>query len=113
MGGEAAEGGIEAPARILDLLDLDKETHDDTFGYSLLDDTLSDVAHRTERIATAAGDLDLPTEIFGLESLQRKLRALVLEFKAVFSRSVGSDPARVSPMHIEIEYSKWEGRTRA
>ncbi len=71
-GGETAQPIQDAPMRIIDLLDLEREIPDDTFGYSLLHDTLSDVAHRTDSMSTvAANPTDLPTAIYGPEGYEK------------------------------------------
>ncbi len=50
----------------------------------------------------------LPTKTFGPEELKKGLRALVEKYHMVFSKSVSREPAKVTPMRIEVDPRLWK-----
>jgi hypothetical protein len=66
-----------------------------------------------EELSTSDGvmsieELKLLVQIFGPESLQKKLRKLLRRFPHIFSSSVSPAPARVdNPMDVKINSSQW------
>ena len=57
-----------------------------------------------ERNSTA----EAKPQIFGPPELQLKLIALVNEFADVFRQELNAEPARLPPLKLEIDVSKWE-----
>jgi hypothetical protein len=53
-------------------------------------------------------DVQLPTRIFGPESLQTRLRQTLELYSDCFSTSLKSEPARVPPYELRINESEWE-----
>lgn len=51
---------------------------------------------------------ELPTNIFGPESLQNRLKSIVEEYKDCFSTQIKSEPARVPPYELNIKEDEWE-----
>ena len=50
----------------------------------------------------------IPTQIYGSDSMKRRLRELCEEYADIFSRSVKSDPASVSAMKLDVDKAEWE-----
>ncbi len=51
---------------------------------------------------------ELPKEIHGPESLQEKLRSLILQYKDIFSKKVRKTPAKLPPFNFKVDQGKWE-----
>jgi hypothetical protein len=45
----------------------------------------------------------IPTQIYGSDSMKRRLRELCEEYAVIFSRSVKSDPASVTAMKLDVD----------
>jgi hypothetical protein len=62
----------------------------------------------TEMINEVEGDVQLPSMIFGPESLQQRLRETCEAYSECFSTEVRKEPARVPPYELRIDETKWE-----
>lgn len=65
---------------------------------------------RTETVRTAQttdADVTLPTNIAGPQSLQDSIRAVLDENSRVFSRELRAEPAKIEPMELVVDESKW------
>ena len=87
---EASQSNDNAPDDMegLDLLNHDPAQSWDDSDNSTVDDTM-------------------PSEIHGSSRLQTQLRKLCREFYGIFSRTLSQEPAKLDPMNIEVEISKW------
>jgi hypothetical protein len=50
----------------------------------------------------------IPTQIFGFDSMQSRLRELCEEYADIFSRSVKTNPASVTAMRLVVDKAEWE-----
>jgi hypothetical protein len=50
----------------------------------------------------------IPTQIYGSDTIQRKLRELCEKYADIFSRSVKADPASVTAMKLDVDKAEWE-----
>jgi hypothetical protein len=53
------------------------------------------------------GMSDIPTQIYGSADFQTAIKQLYLDFADIFCREVKSEPARVDPLKVDIEWEKW------
>jgi hypothetical protein len=49
-----------------------------------------------------------PTQIYGSDSMRRRLGERCVEYADIFSRSVKKDPASVSAMKLDVDKTEWE-----
>lgn len=61
-----------------------------------------------EMIKEGSEDVQLPSKIYGPETLQQRLRTTCEAYKECFSTEVRQEPARVPPYELHIDESKWE-----
>ena len=54
------------------------------------------------------GDSYKLAKLAGSPELQARLNALLSEYKHVFSEELRPEPAKLNPMNIGIDISKWE-----
>jgi hypothetical protein len=57
------------------------------------------------------GILDIPTQIYGSADFQSAIGQLCRDFADIFCREVKSEPARVEPLKVEIDWDKWRPAT--
>jgi hypothetical protein len=50
---------------------------------------------------------ELPTDIQGSDSFQSAVRQLLDEFRDVFSKTLSEEPARVTPLRLEVDHTRW------
>ena len=50
----------------------------------------------------------IPEKIYGTEDMKECLRMLLTKYLAVFSKQVRAEPAKVSPLVIDLDKKKWE-----
>jgi transposase InsO family protein len=62
----------------------------------------------SDLIAGDKGENQLPTAIYGPETLQERLKEVCEEYHDCFSREILTEPARVPPYELHIDESKWE-----
>jgi len=67
-------------------------------------------ALRTTSMVSGEDDSVLPSSdhIQGSDSLKLKIHKILNQFQDVFSRELRSEPAKVEPMHIEVDTEKWQ-----
>jgi hypothetical protein len=57
-------------------------------------------------------EIDVPsviaTQIYGSDSMQKRLRELCEEYADIFSRSIKADPASVTAMRMDVDKAEWE-----
>jgi hypothetical protein len=53
------------------------------------------------------GMSDIPTQIYGLTDFQSAIKQLCLDFADIFCRELKSEPARVEPLKVDIDWDKW------
>jgi len=82
-----------------DLIDyLDDQDDIESAENPLLDKELYDMLQSKPGKAIVTGSIEL----------QRRIQSLIQEYEDVFSTSVDSSPAKVPPMKINVDRSKWE-----
>jgi len=70
--------------------------------YNMIDATLDrDPSQRVNDMG------NLPTAIEGPQSLQARIRDLLLEYREIFRKEVSPVPAAVPPMMIQVDIQKW------
>ena len=77
--------------------------------HEIRDDQMESIP--SEMLDDSSTDDNLPPEVHGTPSLQAKLRALILEYKDIFSRKVRKDPANLPPFNFSVDKEKWETHT--
>jgi hypothetical protein len=50
---------------------------------------------------------DIPTQIYGSADFPSAIKQLCLDFADIFCREVKSEPARVEPLKVDIEWERW------
>jgi hypothetical protein len=53
------------------------------------------------------GMSDIPTQIYGSADFQSVIKQLCWDFADIFCREVKSEPARVEPLKVDIDWDKW------
>jgi hypothetical protein len=53
------------------------------------------------------GTSDIPTQIYGSADFQSAIRQLCRDFADIFCREVKSEPARVEPLKVDVDWDKW------
>jgi predicted aspartyl protease len=100
--------GIPSPVHVTFSKDLyfDREDVQDQLDIEMILDDL-DLNLPVEDDAAVAQEEDvMPTQIYGNDALQEKIRQLCRKYKRIFSRSIRKEPAKVDPMSIEIDLEK-------
>ena len=59
-------------------------------------------------IADNLSPSELPTQVFGPESLQLRIRELLSKYAGIFSATVKKEPADVPPFELTVEQGLWE-----
>jgi hypothetical protein len=49
----------------------------------------------------------IPTQIFGDEELQEEIRKVCIKWKHIFHTTVGTTPAEIPPMKLEVDEALW------
>ena len=79
---------------------------------TMLEAIPSDLLYASEnepiRSNTSFDEFNIPTQIFGPESLQRAIRRLLVKYKHIFSREINPVPAKLKPFGFRIDESQWQ-----
>jgi hypothetical protein len=68
-------------------------------------DTL--IQHQLFNLPAHTTPLNLPTQIYGSADFQSAIKQLRLDFADIFCREVKSEPVRVEPLKVDIDWDKW------
>ena len=80
---------------------------DDTDDMSELAGDLGEVPDYTHVDSTTLDDILSLVTFHGTPDEQRQLKELVTNYKDIFSKTVNSEPALVTPMEIEVDIAEW------
>ena len=86
-----------------DILNIEKDT-------DVGEDKITPWKNFLEQPQDGENNLPLKSQIEGDESLQLQTMQLIQKYKHVFSRSLPSEPAKVTPMHLKVDQEKWKHR---
>ena len=74
--------------------------------YEISDDLMESIPSGLLKEPTST--LELPTEIHGPKSLQTAIKHLIHEYRDIFSTSVSTEPADVTPFTFTVDERMWE-----
>jgi hypothetical protein len=101
---------MEAVKELVHISDVfDYEEGNDEIGDE--SDPLFDGSLKQQEVALEDGQDELssiPTRIYGSESLKSLLKEVCYEYKDIFSRFVKKDPAKVSPLTLDVDKLEWD-----
>ena len=82
--------------------------HDDGFSEAdMINDPDDDPSYHTNTTPTAADSEYLDVPVHGTPEFQTQTRALLKQYRKVFSSTLPAQPARVTPLHLEVRESEW------
>ena len=74
--------------------------------YEISDDMMESIPSGLLKDPTST--FELPTNISGPEPLQRAIKSLIYEYRDIFSTSVSTTPADVTPFNFSVDERLWE-----
>lgn len=91
---------VHGSTRVIDVYE-GKDDHSDTFvPIDYYDDSVNP-------LPVTQSEMLSQIRIYGPDSIQMRIRRVVNQFRSVFSLTVKTHPARVKPMTIQVDQSKW------